>query len=106
MVAQIVLKVILVTLILLINSDLCISKPEIQLRKDQPDHAMVLFAYNLKQNPHLANVYDSMGDGLVALGKMKEAVSYYEKAVQLGEKSQHRDLGLFKKNLASVKQGI
>lgn len=74
-----------------------------QLRKDQPDHAMVLFAFNLKQNPNSANVYDSMGDGLVALGKIKEAVSYYEKAVQLGEKSQHRDLGLFKKNLAAAK---
>lgn len=74
-----------------------------QLRKDQPEHAMVLFEYNLEQNPSSANVYDSMGDGLVAMGKTKDAVPYYEKAVQLGEQSKHRDLGLFKKNLASVK---
>lgn len=73
-----------------------------QLRRDQPEHAMVLFSYNLEQNPESANVYDSMGDGLVALGKTKEAIPYFEKAVKLGEKSQHRDLGLFKKNLASV----
>ncbi|MCR9083119.1 MAG: alpha/beta hydrolase [Cyclobacteriaceae bacterium] len=73
-----------------------------QLRKDQPAHALALFTYNLERNPNSANVYDSMGDGLVASGKTQEAVGYYEKAVLLGEKSQHRDLGLFKKNLARV----
>ena len=74
-----------------------------QLRRDQPEHAMVLFAFNLEQNPNSANVYDSMGDGLVAMGKTKEAIPYFEKAVKLGEQSKHRDLGLFKKNLAAAK---
>ncbi|GAB2483171.1 alpha/beta fold hydrolase [Algoriphagus taiwanensis] len=74
-----------------------------QLRKDQPAHALVLFSYNLEQNPQSANVYDSMGDGLVAMGKTKEAIPYFEKAVKLGEQSKHRDLGLFKKNLAAAK---
>ncbi|SDD47723.1 Pimeloyl-ACP methyl ester carboxylesterase [Algoriphagus faecimaris] len=73
-----------------------------QLRKDQPTHALALFTYNLNRNPNSANVYDSMGDGLVALGKTQEAVAYYKKAVLLGEKSQHSDLGIFKKNLARV----
>lgn len=76
-----------------------------QLRRDQPEHAMILFQHNLVRYPESANVYDSMGDGLVALGKSKEAVSYFEKAVELGEKSKHSDLGLFKKNLASAKEG-
>ncbi|SEF78907.1 alpha/beta fold hydrolase [Algoriphagus boritolerans] len=75
-----------------------------QLRRDQPKYALVLFQYNVNRFPDSANVYDSMGDGLVALGKVKEAVPYFEKAVELGEMSKHRDLGLFKKNLASAKE--
>jgi hypothetical protein len=43
-----------------------------------------------------------MGDGLVALGKVKEAVPYFQKAVEIGEVSKHSDLELFKKNLASA----
>ena len=57
-----------------------------QLRRDQPEHAMVLFSYNLEQNPESANVYDSMGDGLVALGKTKEAIPYFEKSCQAWRK--------------------
>jgi pimeloyl-ACP methyl ester carboxylesterase len=76
-----------------------------QLRRDKPEHALVLFRHNLVRFPESANVYDSMGDGLVALGKTKDAVPYFEKAVELGEMSRHRDLGLFKKNLASAKEG-
>jgi tetratricopeptide (TPR) repeat protein len=74
------------------------------LRRDKPKHALVLFRHNLARFPESANVYDSMGDGLVALGKTKEAVPYFEKAVELGEMSKHRDLGLFKKNLASAEE--
>lgn len=75
-----------------------------QLRRDQPEHAIALFQYNLDRFPDSANVYDSMGDGLVALGKAKEAVPYFEKAVEMGEVSKHSDLELFKKNLASAKE--
>lgn len=74
-----------------------------QLRRDQPEYAIALFKYNLDRFPDSANVYDSMGDGLVALGKVKEAVPYFEKAVEIGEASNHSDLELFKKNLANVK---
>jgi tetratricopeptide (TPR) repeat protein len=74
-----------------------------QLRRDQPEYAIALFQYNLDRFPDSANVYDSMGDGLVALGKVKEAVPYFEKAVEMGEVSNHSDLELFKKNLANAK---
>ncbi len=75
-----------------------------QLRRDQPEYAIALFQYNLDRFPDSANVYDSMGDGLVALGKVQESVPYFEKAVEMGEASNHSDLNLFKKNLASVKE--
>lgn len=74
-----------------------------QLRRDKPEYAFVLFQYNVNRFPDSANVYDSMGDGLVALGKAKDAVPYFEKAVKIGEVSKHSDLELFKKNLASAK---
>jgi len=74
-----------------------------QLRRDRPEYAIALFQYNLDRFPDSANVYDSMGDGLVALGKVKEAVPYFQKAVEIGEVSKHSDLELFKKNLASAK---
>jgi pimeloyl-ACP methyl ester carboxylesterase len=73
-----------------------------QLRRDRPEYAITLFQYNLDRFPTSANVYDSMGDGLVALGKVKEAVPYFQKAVEIGEVSKHSDLELFKKNLASA----
>ncbi len=75
-----------------------------QLRRDKPEHALVLFRHNLARFPDSANVYDSMGDGLVALGKVKEAVPYFEKAVEMGEIAQDSDLELFKKNLANAKR--
>jgi pimeloyl-ACP methyl ester carboxylesterase len=75
-----------------------------QLRRDQPEYAIALFQYNLNRFPDSANVYDSMGDGLVALGKVKEAVPYFQKAVEMGEAINHSDLELFKKNLASAKE--
>lgn len=74
-----------------------------QLRRDKPEYAFELFRYNLKRFPESANVYDSMGDGLVALGKVKDAIPYFEKAVEMGEVSKHSDLELFKKNLANAK---
>lgn len=74
-----------------------------QLRRDQPEHAMVLFQHNLARFPNSANVYDSVGDCLVSMGKVKEAIPYFEKAVSMGKVSKHRDLELFKKNLANAK---
>jgi hypothetical protein len=45
-----------------------------------------------------------MGDGFVSLGKVKEAVPYFQKAVEMGEAINHSDLELFKKNLVSAKE--
>jgi pimeloyl-ACP methyl ester carboxylesterase len=74
-----------------------------QLRRDQPEHAMILFQHNLARFPNSANVYDSVGDCLVSMGKIKDAIPYFEKAVNMGKVSKHRDLELFKKNLANAK---
>jgi pimeloyl-ACP methyl ester carboxylesterase len=75
-----------------------------QLRRDQPEHGMILFQHNLERFPNSANVYDSVGDCLVSMGKVKDAIPYFEKAVNMGKASKHSDLELFKKNLASAKE--
>ncbi|MBN7817083.1 alpha/beta fold hydrolase [Algoriphagus pacificus] len=74
------------------------------MRHDQYEQALVLFEKNLERYPQSANVYDSYGDGLLALGKVEEAIPYFEKAIELGTDVSHRDLELFRKNLAKSKE--
>lgn len=74
------------------------------MRMDLYEQAVVLFQKNLGRHPSSANVYDSYGDGLLATGKIEEAIPYFEKAIELGAKESHRDLELFKKNLAKSKE--
>ncbi|SFU04051.1 hypothetical protein SAMN04489724_3541 [Algoriphagus locisalis] len=69
------------------------------MRFDKYKHALALFQYNLENHPDSPNVYDSMGEGLMALGRVEEAVPLFKKAVEMGAKPQHRDFELFKKNL-------
>lgn len=69
------------------------------MRFDKFEHALALFKNNLENHPNSANAYDSMGDGLMALGRVEEAIPLYKKAVELGAQPQHSDLELFKKNL-------
>jgi pimeloyl-ACP methyl ester carboxylesterase len=69
------------------------------MRFDKYKQALSLFKNNLENHPNSANVYDSMGEGLLALGRVEEAVPLFKKAVELGADPQHRDFELFKKNL-------
>ncbi|MHA7130114.1 alpha/beta fold hydrolase [Algoriphagus namhaensis] len=74
------------------------------MRADLYQHALVIFADNLKNHPNSANAYDSYGDGLFALGRVEESLSAFRKAVELGEKENHSDLGLFIKNLKKTEE--
>lgn len=65
--------------------------------------AVAIFKANTKLYPESANVYDSYAEGLMMTGKKKEAVKYYQKAVQLGEKNHSPNLELFKENLNRAK---
>lgn len=69
------------------------------MRFDKYKHALVLFQYNFENHPNSPNVYDSLGEGLMALGRVEEAVPLFKKAVEMGAEPQHRDFELFKKNL-------
>lgn len=74
------------------------------MREDKFNHALVLVADNLKNHPNSANVYDSYGDGLLGLNRVEEAAKYFERAVELGKIGNHRDLGLFVKNLERTEE--
>ncbi|WP_425636289.1 alpha/beta fold hydrolase [Algoriphagus yeomjeoni] len=69
------------------------------MRFDKYKQAVSLFRKNLENHPNSANVYDSLGEGLMALGRVEEAVPLFQKAVEMGAEPQHRDYELFKKNL-------
>jgi pimeloyl-ACP methyl ester carboxylesterase len=69
------------------------------MRFDKYKQALSLFKKNLENHPNSANVYDSLGDGLMALGRVEEAVPLFQKAVKMGAEPRHRDFELFKKNL-------
>ena len=69
------------------------------MRFDKYKQALSLFQKNLENHPNSANVYDSLGDGLMALGRVEDAVPLFQKAVEMGAEPRHRDFELFKKNL-------
>src|SRR5215472_5677819 len=63
------------------------------------DDAIAAFARNVELYPASANVYDSLGDGLEAAGKLDQARQNVEKAVEMGAKNSDPRLPLFKQHL-------
>jgi uncharacterized protein len=75
--------------------------------------AIIAFQRNVELYPSSANVYDSLGDGYEADGKLELATKNVQKAVEVGTKSDDPNLGAYKEHLqrliakgsASVKPG-
>jgi predicted alpha/beta superfamily hydrolase len=61
--------------------------------------AMAAFERNVELYPASANVYDSLGDGLEAAGKLDQARQNVEKAVAVGTRNNDPLLPLFKQHL-------
>jgi tetratricopeptide (TPR) repeat protein len=53
------------------------------LAKKRIADAVEIFKLNAESYPSSANVYDSLGDALVAAGRNDEAIKSYEKAVSI-----------------------
>lgn len=53
--------------------------------QSKPEFAHALFDLNLRNYPHSANVYDSMGDYFLAQSDTLQAVEHFKKALALGE---------------------
>ncbi len=70
------------------------------------DKAIAIFERNVKRFPESPNVYDSLGDGYKAKGKMRKALKNYRRAVELAEESGHPSLATYRKNLEQAEEAL
>jgi predicted alpha/beta superfamily hydrolase len=68
------------------------------------DEAIAAFKRNVELYPASANVYDSLGDGYEAAGKLDLAMENTRKAVSTGEQNGDPELAAFKKHLDRLSQ--
>ena len=59
------------------------------LALDRPADAVALFERNVREFPGSSNAYDSLGDGLVALGNKEAAIASYRKSYELDPRNEH-----------------
>ena len=76
------------------------------LREERVEEAIAVFEMNVEAYPQVPNVYDSLGDGLRAAGRLEEAVPAYRRAVQLAEDAGDPNLPTFRANLESATQEL
>jgi predicted alpha/beta superfamily hydrolase len=68
--------------------------------------AIEVFRYNVELYPDSANVYDSLGDGLVAASRLEEALASYSKAVENATELGDENLPIFATNRDRVKEQL
>lgn len=73
-----------------LNKDAPLRSPRVlnevgyRVLEDQPNWAVALFQINTQLFPKEPNVWDSLGEGYLAVGKRAEAVASYRKAADMG----------------------
>jgi len=70
--------------------------------QDKIELALEFFLHNVKLYPESTNVYDSLGEGYEAAGKLELAKKNYEIAVKKGEESENANLAIYKEHLDKV----
>ena len=65
--------------------------------------ALEFFELNVREYPGSANVYDSLGEGLEAAGRLEDALAHYQKAVAMGEKNADPLLAAFKQHVDAAR---
>ena len=70
---------------------------------NNPAAAVALFRRNVELYPESANVYDSLGDALLARGDKAGARMQFAKAVELAEKTGHSVLSESRRKLEMLK---
>jgi len=76
------------------------------LGRGEVDDAIAAFRYNVDLYPDSANVYDSLGDGLVAADHFEEALASYSKAVENATKTGDENLPVYTANRDRVQGQI
>jgi predicted alpha/beta superfamily hydrolase len=75
-------------------------------QKSDKGKAIEVFKENTKRFPSSPNVYDSLGEAYEKSGQNEKAEKSYQKAVELGAKTLHPYLKIYKENLLRVQQEI
>jgi predicted alpha/beta superfamily hydrolase len=70
------------------------------------DLAIEFFQHNVSLYPESANVYDSLGEGYEAAGKLESAKKNYEMAIKLGTKLNDNNLAIYKEHLEKLTKKI
>jgi tetratricopeptide (TPR) repeat protein len=70
------------------------------------DEAIAVFKSNVERYPNSANVYDSLAEAYEKSGKMDLAKTNYERAVQVGTKTDARNLQAFRANFERVSKAV
>jgi tetratricopeptide (TPR) repeat protein len=76
------------------------------LGRGEVDDAIAAFRYNVDLYRDSANVYDSLGDGLVAADHLEEALTSYSKAVENATKTGDENLPVYTANRDRVKEQL
>jgi uncharacterized protein len=66
--------------------------------------AVWVFRQNVEAFPESANVYDSLGDGLVAMGDTTAAITQYRRAIDVATRTKHPVLEESKKKLKALEE--
>jgi tetratricopeptide (TPR) repeat protein len=72
------------------------------LGQQKHDLAIEYFLYNVKLYPESVNVYDSLGEGYEAAGKLDLARKNYQIAVEKGTETGNNNLAIYKEHLDKV----
>jgi predicted alpha/beta superfamily hydrolase len=72
------------------------------IRMQKFNTAIEFFLYNVDIYPESVNVYDSLGEGYEAAGKLDLARKNYQIAVEKGKKTNHINLAIYKEHLDKV----
>lgn len=75
-----------------------------RLRAGSSAEALAAFQLNVRLHPDSANGQDSLGEALEALGRLAEAASAYERAVELGEAAGSRFLPAYRGHLRALQR--
>ncbi|MFD0964536.1 serine hydrolase [Pseudofulvibacter geojedonensis] len=69
-----------------------------------PKYALDFFKENTIRFPHSPNAWDSLGEAYFNYKEYKKAVNCFKKAVELGEKVNHKSLETYRENLKKAKK--
>lgn len=75
-----------------------------QLLEDHCNIALTFFKENTTRFPESPNVWDSYGEGLMACGEKEIAIKSHQRAVQLAQDINDRNLEVFRQNLDRAMQ--